>query len=500
MSDSKKAYRQIFKTTSLFGGVQFFTILISVIRTKLVAVFIGPSGMGIMTLLTSTLNVISGISGLGIETSAVKNISENYKNEDLSTVSKIIRVVQRIVFYTGILGMLLVALFSKALSEISFGNSSQTEAFVLLSVTLLFKQLSSGQLVVLQGLRKLRFLAKANLYGNLFGLLFSIPLYYFLKIDAIIPTIIISSVTALLFSLYYSSKIKIQKEKISTELLLNEGKAIIKLGIMLTISGVLTLLSAYLIQLYVGKTGGLDQVGFYNAGFTLLNSYVGIIFTVMSTDYFPKLAAINSDNKKIRESVVQQAFTSIMIITPIIVAFLTFASLIIKILYTPKFDVIVSMVCFGILGMLFRAVSWSMGFVLIAKGDSQIFIKTAIGFNILSVVMNVLGYYFCGLKGLGISFCLYFLLHFIGLKIITKNRYQFYFDKDFYQTYLICFLLCTITFLFRYIEFPILKYSLMLVMILVSLGFSYYHLNKKMNIKEIVASLTQKKDNQNDSK
>ena len=188
MSDSKNSYQQILKTTSIFGGVQFFTILISVIRTKLIAVFIGPAGMGIIALLNSTLGVISGISSLGIETSAVKNISEKYKNEDLNTVSGIISIVRKIVFFTGILGMLLVIVFSKTLSIITFGDSSQIYSFTLLSVTLLFKQFSTGQLVVLQGLRNMRFLAKANLYGNLFGLLFSVPLYYFLRIDAIVPT------------------------------------------------------------------------------------------------------------------------------------------------------------------------------------------------------------------------------------------------------------------------------------------------------------------------
>lgn len=495
MSDTKTSYQQILKTTSLFGGVQFFTILISIIRTKLIAVFIGPAGMGIIALLNSTLSVINGISGLGIETSAVKTISENYKNEDLKTVSAIIKIVKKIVLFTGILGMLLVILFSKVLSIITFGDSSQTYSFVFIAVTVLFKQLSSGQLAVLQGLRQMKLLAKANLYGNLFGLIFSIPLYYFLKIDAIIPTIIIASLSALIFSFYYSNKIKTGKEKIGNEILLSEGKLIVKLGLMLIISSVLTLLSTYLLQIYIGKNGGLEQVGFYNAGFTLLNSYVGIIFTVMSTDYFPKLASINSDNEKVRSSVEQQAFISIIIITPIIVMFLTFISLITQIIYTPKFNAIIPMVCFGILGMLFRAVSWSMGFILIAKGDSQMFVRTAIGFNILFLIMNVSGYYFYGLEGLGFSFCLYFLFHFLGLKIITKKRYNFYFSREFYQSYFICFIICAIAFLLRYIENPILKYSLMTVMILISCGFSLHQINKKMNLSEIFTSFVRRKKN-----
>lgn len=497
MSDTKNSYRQIFKTTSIFGGVQFLTIVISVIRTKLIAVFLGPAGMGIITLLNSTLSLISGISSLGIETSAVKNISENYKNGDLQSVSRIISIVRKIVFFTGVLGMLLVIIFSKTLSVITFGDSSHNWSFILLSITLLFKQFSTGQLVVLQGLRNVGFLAKANLYGNLFGLLFSIPLYYFLRIDAIVPSIIITSFSALLFSFYYSNKIKIKSEKVLEKAFLKEAKTIVKLGLMLTISGVCALLVTYIIQIYIEKNGGLEQVGFYNAGFTLLNSYVGIIFTVMSTDYFPKLASINSDNQKIRLSVTQQAFMSITIITPIIVLFLTLIPIVIKVMYTAKFDQIIPMVCFGILGMLFRAVSWSIGFILIAKGDSKIFIRTALGFNLLSLVMNFLGYHFYGLEGLGISFCLYFLIHFIGLKIITKNRYDFYFDKNFYQIYFICFLICAITFLFRYIEIPILKYSLMTMMIIISLIFSLYQMNNKMNLKEILISKT-RKNSQND--
>ncbi|MDQ6469158.1 O-antigen translocase [Flavobacterium sp. LHD-80] len=497
MSD-KKSYQQILKTTSLFGGVQFFSILISIVRTKLIAVFIGPAGMGIIALLNSTLGVLSSVSGLGIETSSVKNISENYINEDLKTVSKTIQIVKKIVFFTGIFGMALTLVFSKVLSIITFGDSSQTFAFAVLSITILFKQLSSGQLAVLQGLRSFRFLAKANLCGNLFGLLFSIPLYYFLKVDAILPTIIVASFSALIFSFYYSNKIKIEKEKIPNSAFLVESKLIVKLGFMLTISSVLTLLSTYLVQIYVGKMGGLEQVGFYNAGFTLLNSYVGIIFTVMSTDYFPKLSAINFDNEKVRESVQQQALISILIIMPIIVLFLALSPIIVKVIYTAKFDAILPMISAGILGMLFRAVSWSMGFILIAKGDSKIFIKTAIGFNVLSLIMNVSGYYFYGLEGLGISFCLYFLCHFIGLKIITKNSYDFYFEREFYGIYFICFVICIASFLLKFIENEVLKYALYAMLILLSFGFSFYEINKKMNLSEIFTSFVQRKRDKND--
>ncbi|RTY96834.1 O-antigen translocase, partial [Flavobacterium bomense] len=214
MSDSKSSYLQILKTTSLFGGVQFFTIIISIIRTKCIAIFIGPAGMGIVALLNSTLNIISGITGLGIETSAVKHISSSFKNEDLNSVAGNVSIIKKLALVTGLLGVCATIFLSPWLSQLTFGNSEHSFSFIFLSITLLFKQLSTGQLVVLQGLRKMRFLAKANFYGNLFGLLFSIPLYYFYSIDAIVPTIIVASLSSVFFSFYFSKKVVIIKTNV----------------------------------------------------------------------------------------------------------------------------------------------------------------------------------------------------------------------------------------------------------------------------------------------
>jgi O-antigen/teichoic acid export membrane protein len=492
--ENKSSYLQIVKTTSLFGGVQFFNMLISIIRTKLIAVFIGPEGMGVISLLTAALGIIGGTTGIGIETSAVKHVAGNFKKDDLNSVATTVSIVKKLVLFSGIFGAFITIVCSRYLSLLTFGNTDYTFSFVFLSFTVLLRQLMIGELVVLQGLRRMKLLAKANFYGNLFGLLFSIPLYVIYRIDAIVPTIIIAAVSSLLFSLLYSRKIKFEKSTVSNKQLTTEGKSIIRLGILLTLSAVLTLLSTYLIQLYIGKNGGLVEVGYFNAGFTLLNSYVGIIFTVMSTDYFPRLASITNDNEKIRDSVVQQSFVSILIITPIIILFLALVPLIIKIIYTPAFVSIIPMVSFGILAMLFRAVSWSMGYILIAKGDSKIFIKTAIGFNILSLILNIIGYKYYGLEGLGFSFLLYYLFHFFVLKIITKKRYNFYFNNDFNQIYLSCILMCMTMFLFRYIPNIFLKHSLMVGMTIFSFAFVLFQMNKKLELKEFFSALKNKKN------
>ena len=200
MSEQKNSYRQIMKATSLFGGVQIFQIVISVIRSKFVAVLLGPAGMGVVGLLTSTTGLVMGLTNFGLGTSAVKNISEANAEEDRNRLATVIAVLKRLVWITGILGALVTLLFSPWLSQFTFGNKEFTLAFVWISITLLLNQLTTGEMVLLQGLRKLQQLAKANLYGSVAGLIITVPLYYWLGEKGIVPAIIISALSTLFFT------------------------------------------------------------------------------------------------------------------------------------------------------------------------------------------------------------------------------------------------------------------------------------------------------------
>lgn len=497
MSESQSAYRQIMKATSIFGGVQVLSILISIIRSKLVAVLLGPTGIGIAGLLNTTIGLISSFTSAGLDTSAVKSISMANANGDKVKIAKEIFILRRLIWFTGLFGTLLTLALSSWLSQLTFGNSDYTFAYCWISITLLFRQLTNGHLALLQGLRKLQFQAKANLYGSFFGLLFTIPLYYFFGLQSIVPAIIIASFIALLTSWYFSDRVEITAMKMANKEIFSGGKSMIKLGFSLSFISLLSVISAYVLQIVISNKGGVVEVGLFSAGFAIINSYVGLVFTAMSTDYFPRLATICMDNDKVRTIVIQQAVIAILIITPIIVLFLVFAPYIIQILYSSKFSSIINMVSWGILGMLFKAVSWAMGYILIAKGDSKLFIKTSLGFNSLFLVINILGYYSFGLEGLGVTFALNFGIHFICLKIITYNRYQFYFDKEFYTIFIICIFLCLTTFLLTYLVTPIIKYSLMAVMIAIVILFAVYQLDKKMNLRAILRNIMKKKDDIN---
>jgi O-antigen/teichoic acid export membrane protein len=489
----KKTYQQVFKATSLFGGVQFVKILISVIRSKVVAILLGPSGMGIMGLLNSTLELVSNLTNMGLSTSAVRDISSVNASQNEEKISQTLSVFRILILLTALSGAILLIVFSGLLSQLTFGSNDYSFAFIWLSISIILNQLTNGKLVVLQGLRKLEFLAKANIAGSIFALIVSLPLYYFAGVKGIVPALIGSSFVTYLFAWFYSSKIKYKHVKVGILDSVSQGKNMIVMGFLVSLSTLLSVAASYVVRIFISRTGGLDDVGFYNAGFAIVENYVGLVFTAMATDYFPRLSAIQDDITQVIKTVTKQAIIALLILVPVIVIFIVFSGLLIELLYSDKFLTIESMTIWAILGMFFRAVSWSMGFILFARNDSRLFMTTAILFNSIFLINNIIGYKVGGLTGIGISFLINYVIHFVSLIIITRKRYGFRFEADLYKIMFFGGGLCFIAMGISFIDSSIFRYSSGIIVILITLLFSVNELNKRMGIIEIITKKLLKK-------
>lgn len=482
------------KATSIFGGVQVINIIIAIIRSKLIAILLGPVGMGIAGFLTDTIGLIGGLTNFGLGTSAVRDISTANATGNQKRIATIVTVFRHWVWITGFIGTIVMLVLSHLLSELIFGNHNYTMAFVWISITLFFNQLTTGQLAVLQGMRKLQYMAKASLAGSAFGLVISVPLYYRWGVDGIVPAIIISSLVSLLLSRYFAKKIKMETIKVSWSRTIAEGKNMLLMGFMISLSGLITLGASYIVRIFINNSGGIEQVGLYGAGFAIINNYVGLIFTAMSTDYYPRLSAVSHSNELCKEAINQQAEIALLILAPIMMIFLIFIQWIIITLYSNRFVEVNEMIQWAALGMFFKAASWSIAFVLLAKGVSKLFFWSELIANSYLLILNLIGYKIWGLAGLGISFFIGYFIYLFQVYLIVKIRYDFTFKAIFYRIFIVQFILAICCFLLmRYIEKPY-SYFFGIVLIIISIWHSYKELDIRLGLKSIFRKLYQKKD------
>lgn len=431
------SYKSIFKANALFGGVKLYQILIQVIRSKFIAVLLGPAGVGILGLYTSATRLISNISGMGLSQSAVRDVSEAFGTGDIHRVSRTIIVVNRLIRITGLLGTLTVIILAPVLSKTSFGNSDYTIPFMVLSITLIMDQLCEGQKVLLQGTHRLKDLAKCSAMGSTIGLVVSIPLYYLLGVKGIVPTLILYSMASLLLSWHFSKKIKTEKVNISYHETLKEGTGMLKMGLALCFSGIFASASVYILRSYISHTGGTTEVGLYVAGAAIVNTYVGMVFTAISTDYYPRLTAVNQDNEKCRIMVNEQGEIATLIMAPMLLLCIVFMPIVVRILYSGEFMGANDYIIWAICGMLFKLASWVVGFLFVAKAESKLFVINEFAVSAYGLILAILGYMALGLKGLGVAFLVEFIIYAVVTYVIAHKRYHFYFSTSFITIYVV---------------------------------------------------------------
>jgi O-antigen/teichoic acid export membrane protein len=478
------------KASSIYGGVQVFTIIITIIRSKFIAVLLGPTGMGIADLLNSTTSLIGGLTNFGLGISAVRNVAYVNGLGNAVRTATLIIVIRRCVWITGILGTLMMLALSPWLSQLTFGNHDFTMAFVWISVTLLFTQLSTGQMVLLQGMRKMHHLAKATLSGSALGLVITVPIYYLFGIKGIVPSIIITSLISLSLSWFFAKQVKIEKVKVSRVRTLAEGRQMLAMGFVISVSGLITLGASYIVRIYIRNLGGIEQVGFYTAGFAIINTYVGLIFTAMGTDYFPRLSAVAHSNALCKQAINQQAEIALLVLSPIILVFLVFIQWVVILLYSEKFLAVDTMIHWAALGMLFKAASWAIGYLLLAKGNSKIFFWNELIANFYVLGLNILGYHFMGLTGLGISFMTGYLISLGQVFLLTKIKFEFSFDPAFIRIFAFQFLLAMSCFIAVKVISPPISQIIGVGLILISGFYSFHELDKRLGLKTIFADFT----------
>ncbi len=143
-NSDKERYRNSFAATLLFSGVQIYQIIIRIIKSKFVALFIGPAGMGIQSLLHSTTDTISAATNCGLSTSSVKTIASAKRDGNKEIIAKNVFALRRLLWFTGLLGLVICASFSTVWSRTSFGDNTYIWSFVAVSVIILLDQLNRG--------------------------------------------------------------------------------------------------------------------------------------------------------------------------------------------------------------------------------------------------------------------------------------------------------------------------------------------------------------------
>lgn len=410
------ASQKVLKALGVFGSVQSVGIVCSVVRAKLIAIAIGSAGVGLFGIFNVVIELTAAATQLNMRQSAVRDIADGAEARRRRMASAV-RWWARVL---GVFGAVSIIALSPVLSLVSFHNLDWWWAFALLSVVMFCSSVTNGEQTIMQGIGQLKRLAHAVMWGSVAGTVLSAPMYFLLGEGSIIPSLIVfgvASMAASLISCRYSGAPMPWREKMA------EGKGFLRLGAYLTVSSLVTLAASYIFKSYLALRDGIDATGLYQAGYTLMVSYVGIVFAAIGMEFYPRLSSVAMRTRLAARVVSHEVALLMCVLAPLVVLFAMADALMVRILYTDGFLPIVPMILLGISGAVFRAIAYCHSFVIVARADGKCYVVVEISSAIIGLALNILFYNLWGLPGVGLSYTLWYAIYAAAVAGVCHWRY-----------------------------------------------------------------------------
>lgn len=416
-------YLNILKSTSLFGGVHGFNAIVNLVRTKIVAVLLGTSGVGLSSIYNTVIEMMRCVGILGVDTSGIRKISAVVEEENQSEdkLKREICIFRSWILCLSIFGAILTLILSPALSYLTFQNNEHIKAFMFLSLCVGLSIFSSGEMAVMKATRKLKELARVSLITTIAATSVIIPFYYYMGMDGVLPAILAVFFVNLAVVIIFSGRNFKICFSFNHEVLAS-GFPLLKLGFALMLTNLLDNGVQMLVQSGLNRMGGLNLVGLFRTNAVITSMFTGFFLSSISTDYYPRLAGIFNDKKKRLDSVRRQSEFLMMIVPPALVAMMFALPVITPLLLSREFLDVVPFTRIALVGVLFSSVHLPFTYSSLAAGDTRhFFVLNTV--QSIDLFLVLLGYDWCGLAGMGVMLLASNILDFASSLFLARVRY-----------------------------------------------------------------------------
>ena len=440
----------ILKATFILGSSSVIEMVLTIVRTKVLAIFLGPSGVGTAGLLNNLMVTIGILFSLGTGTSATRSVAEAYSTGNSQSVGQIKTVLTILAVVLGVAGCLAVFFSAEQLAEYTLGESDNAYQIKILALGVFFTIASGAQMAFLNGLRRIGDMARVTLIGSFLGSIIAIALSWKFRNEGIVYYVIAVPLLSFLISACYIIRFKIPYPVTSTETFKKQAALMLKFGVPMMLSGLINNGVMLIVRGRIANTLGLEAVGLFQVAWAISGVYIGFVFTAMVREYYPRITGIIDDHDEVNIAVNDQAKLAIWLTTPLLLGIIAFAPLMIHILYSNEFLPIAATLRWMALGTVLKVVTWSMGIVWVARGSGRYALADAILWGLFFVAGIFAGLKYTGIEGVGWVYTASFLFAIAYTRFFVGRITGFQFQRAvLFETFLL-FFTCLVCILLNY--------------------------------------------------
>lgn len=416
--------RGLLKSMMVIASAQFLSIIIRILKTKLVAVMLGPSGIGILSILVNLQMLGSQLAGLGLPQSGVRELAA--ARGDVEVVARLRQVLVAALALQGGIALTVIWLLRERLSVWLLGEAGHATAVGLVGVAVLLFLLASSQRTLLQGMRRMGDLGRAMVLGTLVGAVAGITAVWLMGRDGLIWFLLVEPLGALVVTVIYVRRLPLPARSwVRIEEVWRRWQPMAHLGIALMLGGFMTTATLLMVRTLITRDLGFDAAGHFAAAYTITVVYGGFMLNAMQMDYFPRLSEVMRDYAAAARLINTQTQLTVAISGPVILFMIGLAPWVIQLLYAASFSDAAILIQWQMVGSLFKVTAWSIGQGLPASGRSGLYLIRQIPLNLVLFSIIWFGLPAFGLEITGIAFLCAYLVHLVVVVIFARRIHGF---------------------------------------------------------------------------
>lgn len=413
----------LLKTSILNGVAVLIKTATLFLLNKILAIYVGPAGYAAIGQFQNFIQMVTTFAGSALNTAVVKYTAEYQENEEkqhLVWKSSVCLVLSFSFIFT-----IFVFLFNNYLSLYIFKTEEYSGVFTWFAVFLVFFNLNTLLLAILNGKKEINRLVIANIFGSLFslsimsffaieyglyGALIALSLYQ--SLNFIVSLLLCYRLSWFNFSFFIGW--------VDTDI----AKKFMAFAVMALVSAICVPLSQIVIRSYLTHEFGLTYAGYWEAMIRLSAGYLMLVTTTLSVYYLPRLSEL-----KYLKDIKKEVILGYKLIFPLAIlgGFIVFIlrDWIIQLLFSKTFLPMRDLFLWQIIGDSLKIGSWILAFIMLGKAMTKLFIVTEIVFAFSSIILTYFSTKIFGFEGVSIAHIINYFIYWVVLYVfifVRKNK------------------------------------------------------------------------------
>lgn len=426
MTDRDNSYRQILRASSIIGGASFINILISLLRVKVVALMMGPAGVGLVGLSQNLIAIASTLSAMGFGNAGTRQIAEATGSGNVDDVDVARRALYLGTLLLAILGASAFWLLRSVLAQHVLGDQSRAAEVGWLTIGVALTVVAGYQSALLNGLRRIGDFARVSVLSALLSTVLGVGGLLYWGEDGLLLFVLAGPIAAFIVGQWYVMRIpKPQSAYFFAPGVMKQWKVLFRLGTTFMLAGLAVTAGQLAVRSMVQQQLGPDALGNFQASWMISMTYIGFVLTAMGTDYYPRLTAVIGDPLAVNRLVNEQTEVALLLAAPVLLFVSGLAPWVIEVAYSNRFAEAAGILQIQILADVLKVASWPLGFILLASGAGKTFMLS----DIFAIVILSLGVWFglplIGLQATGVGFVVMYAVYLALVHSLAKMRTGF---------------------------------------------------------------------------